>query len=558
MKAELVLANGTVYDPANGIAGERMDICIREGKIVERVSEGAQRLDLAGKVVMPGGVDVHTHVTGSKVNAGRIMRPEDVRSNVSPRTPLTRSASGFTVPNVYQIGYTYARMGYTTLVEAAVPPLKARHTHEELSAIPILDKASLVLMGNNWLIMKYLSEGRDDLLREYVAWLLEAAKGYGIKIVNPGGTEAWGWGRNVEGVRDKVPHFGITPAEIIKGLLQANEGLNLPTSVHLHANRLGKPGNYSTTLETMELVRNATTRMPRGQVLHVVHLQFHSYGGDGWRNFRSEADKVAAAVNSSSNITVDAGAVVFGWSTTMTADGPFEHDLQRLTHLKWTNADVEAETGAGVVPHFYSMKNAVSVVQWCTGLELLLLIKPDRIFLTTDHPNAGSFSKYPQIIHLLMSRKYRDAMMEKLNPVCKKSVLASLDREYTLYDIVKITRAGTAKALGLLQKGHLAPGADADVAVYDLKPDSTEGLEKALSSAHLVLKDGTTVVRDGRILAAPIGRTYWVKCPPTSKRDEMIDGLREHFRYYTIQLGNYPASEEHLMRSSPVVPEVSS
>ena len=34
----------------------------------------------------------------------------------------------------------------------------------------------------------------------------------------------------------------------------------------------------------------------------------------------------------------------------MTADGPFEHHLTGLNHLKWANCDVELETAAGVVP----------------------------------------------------------------------------------------------------------------------------------------------------------------------------------------------------------------
>lgn len=554
MSFEILLANGTVYDPANRIDGERMDISIRDGKVVEKISQGSERIDLKGKVVMPGGVDVHTHVAGSKINSGRILRPEDIRSETSPRTPTTRSTSGSTVPNLYKIGYTYAKMGYTTIVEGATPPLKAKHTHEELSIIPILDKAAMTLIGNNWLMMRYLAEEREDLAREYAAWLLEATKGYGIKIVNPGGTEAWGWGKNVEGVHDTVPFFDITPAEIIRGLKGINEELYLPTSIHLHPNGLGVPGNSSTMLETLDLIKNGSSAAARDQVLHVVHLQFFSYGGDSWRSFSSDAQKIANAVNSSTNITVDAGAVVFGWATTMTADGPFEHNLQKLTHSKWTNVDVEAETGAGVVPHFYSMKNAVAVVQWCAGLELLLLTDPAKIFLTTDSPNAGPFFKYPQIIHLLMSKRYRQAAIAKVNPVVEKCALASLDREYSLYEIAMITRSGTAKALGLENKGHLGVGADADVSVYDIEPGVTKGIQKALLSAHLVIKDGRPVVRDGRILTTPVGRTYWVKCRPTEARDELERDLKEHFRYYSVQMVNYPVSESYLGKSSPVVP----
>jgi len=556
MSMEIVLRNGTVYDPANGIDGEKMDILIRDGRIVEKVSPGARMIDVEGKVVMPGGVDIHTHISGSKINAGRIMRPEDVRGDTAPRTSLRRSVTGLTVPNLYRIGYTYAEMGYTTVVEGAVPPLKARHTHEELSSIPVLDKAPMILMGNNWLLMKYLAEGEQDLAREYAAWLLEQTKGYGIKIVNPGGTEAWGWGGNVKGPQEKVPRFDIEPSRIIRGLVRINEELGLPTSVHLHPNGLGVPGNAATLAETLRLVRGVEPSTPRDQVLHVVHLQFFSYGGDSWRNFSSESEAVAREVKSLGNVTVDAGAVIFGWATTMTADGPFEYTLQRLTHSKWTNADVEVETGAGVVPHFYSMKNPVSVVQWCTGIELLLLMDPKRIFLTTDSPNGGPFYKYPQLIHLLMSRRYRLSVLAKLHPIAKRCLLPSLEREYSLYEIAEITRSGTARALGLGRKGHLGIGADADISVYDIEPGVTKGIQRALLKARLVLKDGEEVVREGEMVSTPVGRTFWVRCPPSEERERLEADLDRHFRFYSIQRANYPVPESYLRRSSPIIPEV--
>ena len=72
----LILKNGIVYDPINKINGEKMDICIENGKIVEDV-RNAKIIDVKGKLVLPGGIDVHSHIAGSKVNWGRLFRPED-------------------------------------------------------------------------------------------------------------------------------------------------------------------------------------------------------------------------------------------------------------------------------------------------------------------------------------------------------------------------------------------------------------------------------------------------------------------------------------------------
>ena len=148
----------------------------------------------------------------------------------------------------------------------------------------------------------------------------------------------------------------------------------------------------------------------------------------------------------------------------MTADGPWQHTLQQITHDKWINVDLEMEGGAGIVPYKYTKRNPVNAVQWTIGLEFALLVNdPWRVYLTTDHPNGGPFHAYPDIAKLLMNRDYRNEVLDSLHPRAKTfSTLKDIDREYTLYEIATITRAGPARSLGLKHKGHLGPGADAE------------------------------------------------------------------------------------------------
>ena len=124
----LRIAAGRVYDPANGIAGEVRDVCVQDGKIVADVPAHARRIDARGMVVMPGGVDIHAHIAGPAVNAARKLAPEEHRADVLERTAIARSGTGGTVPSTFATGYRYALLGYTTVVEAATPPLAARHT----------------------------------------------------------------------------------------------------------------------------------------------------------------------------------------------------------------------------------------------------------------------------------------------------------------------------------------------------------------------------------------------------------------------------------------------
>lgn len=549
----MIIKGGIVYDPANGIYGEEMDLCIDKGRMAE---EGkGEEIDARGLLVMPGGVDAHSHIAGKKVNTGRIMRPDDSRLGTEPRTAVCRPSTGYTVPNCYAMGYRYARMGYTTAFEAATPILEARHTHEELEEIPILDKGALTLFGSNWQVMECVRDRDISKLAAYVAWGLRAARGYGVKIVNPGGGEAWGFGANVKGVNDPVPGFDVTPGEIIRGLAQANEMLQLPHSIHLHFNNLGKPGNYTTALETLDLLKDIQASRMR-QVVHVAHMQFSAYGGTSWRDFESRAPVIADYFNAHNHATMDMGQLLFGSATTMTADAPLEYGNARLTHNKWSNHDIELEESSGVVPMVYFRKMLVNAVQWAIGLELALLVNdPWKVLMTTDHPNGSPFVNYPEVITLLMSRSKRDAEMATLHDqATKRTTLAGIERELDWTDIAIMTRAAPSRILGLQDKGHLGPGADADITIYNLAAEEVDTskdhalVKKALASAKYTIKGGVVVNKEGRILAAPPGRTFWVDAVvPKADTDRLMPDLEEKFaRYYSVQLSNYAVQDAYL------------
>jgi formylmethanofuran dehydrogenase subunit A len=102
--ASFRIRNGRVYDPANGVDGAVRDVCIQDGRIVADAPPDARIIDASGMVVMPGGVDIHCHIAGPKVNLARKVQPEDHRRDVHPRTRFTRSGTGGTVPSTVATG----------------------------------------------------------------------------------------------------------------------------------------------------------------------------------------------------------------------------------------------------------------------------------------------------------------------------------------------------------------------------------------------------------------------------------------------------------------------
>ncbi|MDE2484801.1 MAG: formylmethanofuran dehydrogenase subunit A [candidate division NC10 bacterium] len=534
MGRSLRIVGGEVYDPANGIDGTIKEICVEDGKIVESCTGPAEVIDASNLVVMPGGVDIHTHIGSPAVNAARGFRPEDHRQVHFSAKPGLRSGVGSTVPSTFATGYLYAQMGYTTVMEGANPPIGVRHTHEELIDIPIVDKGLYIELGSNEFILKFIKAGEMEKVKRYMAWLLRSLKAYGIKLVNPGGVEQWKYGKDVETLDDKVHYFDVTPRQILKALSWANESLGLPHSIHLHANRLGTPNNYLTTLDTMRTLEGAR--------LHVAHAQFHSYGGENWGGFCSKATEIAEYINTHPNITTDIGQIVFGDATTITADGPWQYRLYKLSKNKWYNQDVEIETGCGIVPYTYRENNFVNALQWAIGLELFLLIRdPWRVFLSTDHPNGGPFYLYPWIIKLLMDKPFRDEMLKRVHKrVMPETILSSLDREYTLNEIAIISRAGPARALGLHHKGHLGVGADADITIYAKDSDREQMFEHPV----YVIKAGETVLRDGEIVHSPDGKTLFVIPPDVGEMDPTFK--TEFENYYTIRYQNFPIDIEDI------------
>ncbi len=532
----LRITGGKVYDPANGVDGAVKDVFVADSRIAA-AAEGGRTIDARGMLVFPGGVDIHTHVAGAALNFARGLTPENFRKALPfVHTPELRAGLGGITPTTFATGYLYAGMGWTTVNEAAVPILSARHTHEELHDIPILDKTSLVLMANNEIVMDLLETDELERASQVVAWLIWAAKAYGVKAVNPGGVAAWKWGKNARKLFEPVEGYAkVTPAKIIASLAAIVDDLGLPHPLHIHGNNLGIPGNVTTTLETMKVLE--------GNRAHLAHLQFHAYGGDGsWGSMRSGAAAVAEHVNAHKNFTTDAGAVLFGDAMTITADGPWQHLLYQLTGRKWGNVDVENETGCGIVPYTYKGSSLVNAVQWAVGLELLLLIDdPWRVFLTTDHPNGGGFWRYPELIRLLMDADYRRESVAKLPAKARKRiVLGDLDRRYTLSEIAIITSAGPARALGLAGKGHLGLGADADIVLYDEKP--ADGF--VFGTPRYVLKGGQVVVEDGQIRAVDHGREFVVR---PSYDPQIEDYLRPLFTMvYTMSFDNYAVEIERL------------
>jgi len=141
-----------------------------------------------------------------------------------------------------------------------------------------------------------------------------------------------------------------------------------------------------------------------------------------------------------------------------------------------------------------------------------------------------------------MDRSFRNEQLARINPdVAEHSRLGAIDREYTLDEIAIMTRAGPARVLGLRDRGHLRPGAVADVVVYDDLPDR----EAMFAAPAWVFKNGRPVARNGALTATGWGDTIVVRPdfdPAIERR------LKPWFEdHQTVRLGNFRIADGEIL-----------
>ena len=533
------LEGGAVYDPVHGFNGEQRDIYISNGKITRKPSTQVKMdktYDVKGKIIMAGAIDIHTHIGGGKVNIARMMLPEDHQHDLIHRTSITRAGCGHVAPSTMATGYRYAEMGYTACFEPAMLPANARQAHMEMADIPMVDKGAYALLGNDDFLLRMLAAKKDQsAISDYVGWIINATQAMAIKVVNPGGINAFKYNQRRLDLDETNSKYNVTPRSILKTLARAVRELGIPHPLHVHGCNLGVPGNVHTTLDTIKAIE--------GLPLHLTHIQFHSYGNEGPRKFSSGATSIAEAINANPNISIDIGQVMFGQTVTASGDTMLQYAGHWLAHpKKWVIMDIECDAGCGVVPFKYRDKSFVNSLQWAIGLELFLLVKdPWRIFLTTDHPNGAPFTSYPHLIRLLMDRTFRNEMLLTINKdAAAATTLGSIQREYSLYEIALITRAAPARSLGLKNRGHLGAGAVADIAVYD----NNRNKEHMFAKPMYVFKDGELVVKHGKIIKVVNGSTHVLR-PEYDKPLEQH--LQDYFdKYHSVKLDNFRISDDEI------------
>ncbi len=528
------LKNARIYDPLQQANGELTTLWIAGDRIISEpayeLQQNATVYDLEGAVTMAGALDVHSHIAGGNVNTARLMLPEQHRSQLerNRKTPFANAKW-----SSFETGYRYTEMGYSMVLEPAMLPVNAPQVHAELADIPIIDTAALAVLGSDDFLVRLLrADASQSQINDYVSWTMNKTKALGLKVINAGGSQAFKKGASTFGLDDVVPEYGISSRQLLQHLQTAVVQTGLPHPVHVHCNNLGTPGNIQTIVDTMEAAQ--------GLPMHLAHVQFYGYGDEGKYGFSSSAARLMEAFHRHPNITMDVGQVLFGQTVTLSGDVMAQfYRRNDASPQKWHVWHAENEGSGGIVPYHYKSAGFVNGLQWAIGLEIFLLCDdPWRLFFTTDHPNGAPFTRYPDLLRLLMDYEYRMECLSNLHPdIAEMTLLADIKREYSLYEVAVMTRAAPSKLLGQHDRGHLKPGARADIAVYREQGDKAAMFRRA----DKVFKNGQLVLDEGAILSSVPGRTLALNVGYDRNIESHIQSYFD--RYYSLRLSNYGVTE---------------
>ena len=491
-------------------------------------------------VVMPGGVDIHSHVASSSVNHARRVLPDEHTADPAAAPDLLRCRRPLGHRR-HRADHVHHRLplrrpGLHYRVRCrrrarSAPATRTRSWTTRRSSTA----GFFVLMGNDEYLLRQIDAGERDRARDYAAWLFGATGGYAIKIVNPGGVELWK--RNVR-ARDKHRRCE-RPVRCDAARDPGNAGRRRERP------RLAAPGPHPLQQprragQRRDDARRACVRC-RGRRAHFTHLQFHAYGGGADSRGRRARTSSSTYVNAHPEVTADVGQVMFGHATTVTADGPVEYLLHASSGRRWVNVDIELETGCGIVPYDVPGEAAaVASLQWVVGLELFLLSDdPWRVVLSTDHPNGGVVHELSGVDPLADGRAYRDERLKRVNQkLLAGSALADgFSREYTL----RRDRDHHARRSG--------PSArpDAARAIWRRAPTRTSRSMRGTPTSprcspcrDTSIKGGTLVVEEGQLRRAPA--THRLHVRPQYDAAVMRDVSSWFDRYGTIAFDNYPVA----------------
>ena len=444
-KHDIVLKNGRVIDPVNGRNGV-MDVAVSDRKIAEvaeTIDPGCARdcFDVRDKIVIPGIIDLHVHASGWL--GGRFAHK------------------------------MLAQAGVTTALDMSGP------------IDGVLEKARDYGAGLNLACIQYIRPGHTvtgtdpgkDELAELLRKSLKAGA-IGFKII--GG------------------HYPLTPeatARIIE--ITARNG----AYVAFHAGTLAEDSgsNLNGLKEAADLAQ--------GNPLHLAHV--NSYCRGLIKSPILETEAAIDILEASPNICSESYLSPINGTSAEFIDGKPESRITG-TWLKQGGYPPTEEGMAAAILAGWAQINveAGGTVILATGKEALEFWRAHKTVTTVSFDVNPPESRFRLAAAKRGSGEFAVDCIGTDGGGIPRNVILSMGlslikfRGISLEEFVIKTSRNPAKILGLTNKGHLGPGADADITVADFEKQKPV---MAISNGRIIMYNGLVCGWGGRFITTPAG-----------------------------------------------------
>ena len=446
-KYALILKGGRLLDAANGMDGY-FDIGISSGHVasVEDELDPGQAdalMDLSGRWVLPGVIDSHVHVATSGGNPGHALGYRQMaEAGVTTAIDFAGSMAGI-IPGMQAMGAGLNIGSLYVLDPGFTVP-------DDNPSADVLRDTMRRAMGEGSLGLKCMG-GHNPMTPEATARAIEVCNQAGAYVAFHCGTKATS--SNLEGLRE-VPDLVGNGRLHVAHVNAYCRGMVLP---------FGDECN-----EALDMLSNM-----REQLVSEVHLAVPN-GTSG----RCQGDDVADFVTRNCLLMRDYPLTRTGLRQAMEdgyASVVSERD-GRATLVSGDEAVAEWEAARTQV----TVSFPVGVPQ--TAFDLTVAKDGTGEFIIDAVSTDGGY--LPR--NISVQRTWAMTQLEALTPLEMSAKLSW----------------NPARMFGLTTKGHLSPGADADVTVVD---PATGRASMSLVAGNLVMKDGQSLGQGGTLLVTAGG-----------------------------------------------------
>ena len=547
----LIIKNGLIYDPINNIEGEKKDILVESGKIIDKFSSNKdiKEIDAIGKTVIPSASDIHTHVASQQVNWARLLGSNNKK--------FKDYWQGLTLKNIAR---DYVSMGYTFILEANVFPSLAKQTIFNFQQIPILDKAMLLNISNYWPLELEFQRDKTKDMAVFLSDLLSKTYGFGFKVYNPFECEVWNFKEMREDLSKQGRLYNFSALDVYTSIVKCVESMGLPHSAHAHIegyeNLVGNKNLFDVleTVNSLELEPNQKTdlEIKREQIMHIAHA--NSYATDG------NNKKLIDFINQNKKFTLDLSFIGFDEiNPLITSDRRLINSKLIMGAIddphKLISSAIEFEGDSFVTMRNLDKNNYKDCILWANALDLALNIKNKlQVSFSLNFPNYANITDIPDMLTWLVSHQARLDFMEGMNDkFLTESELSSNSKVLTFSEIVSITRVSPAKSLGLGGiKGNLGIGADGDINILNLNSEEiditrdAEEFKRAFTNMEYVIKSGQIVKKQDDIDFKSNGSIFWSEGIIREEGKDLIMSKKKEFyqKYSSLFYDSYKTTIE--------------